>query len=271
MNAERAEHCDGRTLVQLTLQDRIEITSDAWQLDLRPKSACMAETRVRFAEEDIFEIQSNARLLAHARWPQLPFQPTDEQRKQFRRDQRNRSRLHFTPFRAPNWTGEPRPDAETVVLQSAACLKSYFGREIDWNDVSTYGTEHPPASRSGQGTVIADEALVSDFVRSHKTGKALLRYENGDEHVSQLCLILTYGKSIPDAIAALTVAGVEVTEAALTKQAQRLRRALEREEAQWSRRLMLKLADEAPEGTAEYLRKVAKRRVPTFKNLSEKR
>jgi hypothetical protein len=156
------------------------------------------------------------------------------------------------------------------VLNSVACLGSYFGREIDWNDVSTYGTEHQPARRSGQGIEIADEALVSNFVRSHKTGKALLRYQNGEEHVSQLCLILTFGKSIPDAIAALAEVGVDVTEAALTKQAQRLRRALEREEAQWSRRLVLKLADVAPEGTAEYLRKVAKRRVSTFKNLSEK-
>ena len=155
------------------------------------------------------------------------------------------------------------------MLQSAACLKSYFGREIDWNDVSTYGTEHPPARRSGQGTVIADEGLVSTFVRSHRTGKALLRYQNGEEHVSQLCLILTYGKSIPDAIAELAVAGVDVTEAALTKQAQRLRRALEREEAQWSRRLVLKLADTAPEGTADYLRRVAKRRVTTFKALTD--
>jgi hypothetical protein len=255
---------------QFTIGDHRGITTNAWQRALGPKSAHIAESLAPFTEEDIFEIESNARLLAYARWPQFPFQPTDEQRKQFRRDQRNRSRLHFTPFRAPHWTGEPRPDAETVVLQSAACLKSYFGREIDWNDVSTYGTEHPPARRSGQGIVIADESVVSNFIRSHKTGKALLRYRNGEAHVSQLCLILTYGKSIPDAMAVLSAAGVAVTEAALTKQAQRLRRALEREEAQWSRRLVLKLADEAPEGTADYLRRVAKRRVPTFKNLSEK-
>ena len=108
MNAERAEHRDGRTLVQLTLENRIDIATNAWQLDLGPKSAYVPATQVCFTEADIFEIESNARLLAHARWPQLPFQPTDEQRKQFRRDQRNRSRLHFTPFRAPHWTGEPR-------------------------------------------------------------------------------------------------------------------------------------------------------------------
>jgi hypothetical protein len=255
---------------QFIIVDSREITTDAWQRGLSPNAAHMAETLAPFTEEDIFEIESNARLLAHARWAQLPFEPTDEQRKQFRLDQRNRSRLHFTSFRAPHWTGQPRPEAETVELQSATCLKSYFGSEIEWYDGSTYGTEHQPARRSGQGIVIADEALVSNFVRSHKTGKAILRYQNGEAHVSQLCLILTYGKSIRDAIAALAVAGVEVAEPALTKQAQRLRRALEREEAQWSRRLVLKLADEAPEGTADYLRRVAKRRVPTFKSLSEK-
>lgn len=119
-----------------------------------------------------------------------------------------------------------------------------------------------------QGETIPDEEFVSEFLRSRKDIKRLLCYEHGEERVTQLQRVLVYGVTVPEATKNLQALGVPITKRALEARVQRLRRLLAKQEMPRARNVLMKEAEKYPEGTRDFLRRVAGRAGRTFQQFA---
>jgi hypothetical protein len=115
-----------------------------------------------------------------------------------------------------------------------------------------------------------DENHVEKFLRTKKSIRELLCYNGGAEKVRVLTKMLAYAMNAEDAKQELSALGVDLTGFDIAKRAQRLRAELLNSEIDHGRNVMLAVADTAPEGTAEFLRRSASRAGTSWKRFHER-
>jgi len=200
--------------------------------------------------------------------------PVYWQRK-FDKKRRGESARRNFQFRAPCWTGEPRPDgyASVELVRPDITEKMlirytshWLKRELRWalegnHDATnplTYTSNHPPARRLARGDNFADADAVATFLMQQADIRKLLCFEHGEEIFGELQRVLTYGAKVE--ASAERLASVGVTQAGFKKRVQRLRRAMtEKMELPYGKRVIERLMADAPEGTRDVLERASKR------------
>jgi hypothetical protein len=250
----------------------------------------------RLTTEDLHEILRNARL---TRWhkPLLDgtvvslyppvFEPglKDERgnylpvpvywQRKFDKKRRGESARRTFQFRAPCWTGEPRPIGyESVELVrpdiTEEMLTQFAGhwltRNLRWTLVGnhdagnplTYTTTRPPAERLARGDSFMDANAVAAFLMQQPSIRKLLCFEHGEEIVTELQRVLTYGTKVE--ASAEKLASLGITQAAFERRVQRLRHEMEEQlELPYGKRVIEQLMDGAPEGTRDVLERARNR------------
>jgi hypothetical protein len=268
-----------------------------------PANAFVGTSRATFARgvnrlttEDLHEILRNARL---TRWhkPLLDgtvvslyppvFEPglKDEQdnylpvpvywQRKFDKKRRGESARRTFQFRAPCWTGEPRPIGyesvelvrpditEEMLIQFAG---HWLTRNLRWTLVGnhdagnplTYTSQRPVVERLARGENYADESAVTAFLRQQPSIRKLLCFEHGEEIVTELQRVLTYGTTVE--ASAKKLASFGITQAAFEKRVQRLRHDMEEQmELPYGKKVIESLIPNAPAGTRDVLERASKR------------
>jgi hypothetical protein len=200
--------------------------------------------------------------------------PTYWKRKFAKRRREDNTRSIFS-FRAPCWTGEARPNGYTSVelvrpdvteKMLIRFTSHWLTRNLRWTlegnhdagNPLTYTSQRPMAERLARGENYPDESAVTAFLRQQPSIRKLLCFEHGQEILTELQRVLTYGTTVEASTEKL--AGLGITQAAFEKRVQRLRREMEEQlELPYGKRVIEQLMDGAPEGTRDVLERASKR------------
>ena len=250
----------------------------------------------RLTSEDLHEILRNARLTRWHKplldgtvvslYPPV-FEPglKDEQhnyvpvptywRRRFARERITKLQRNLSLGRQPFWKGESRPSGyETVELRRPNITEAmlirfashWLTRNLRWtlegnhdaDNPLTYTSQRPPAERLARGENFMDEAAVTAFLRQQPSIRKLLCFEHGEEIVTELQRVLTYGGTVEASAEKLAAFGI--TQAAFEKRVQRLRNDMEAQmELPYGKKVIEALMVDAPEGTKDVLERASKR------------
>ena len=241
----------------------------------------------RLTTEDRHEILYNARLVSWSKpilggnvelYPPVfvPGNPVPKYwRKRFARERVEKSRRNVSLGRQPFWTGESRPSnyqsvelvrpdiTEEMLVQFAS---HWLTRNLRWtlegnHDASnplTYTSTRPPAERLARGENYMDAEAVAAFLMRQRAIRKLLCYPHGEEIVTELQRVLTYGTKVDTS--AEKLASLGVTEDGFRRRVSRLRKAMkEQMELPHGKKVIEALMVDAPEGTKDVLERASKR------------